>query len=112
MAPTRQQSEGSQPAWPSLDEQLAEAGAPNGSALAKLIADNQDFSMLRPEEVQDRLRLPPWLRVHWRKNHSDYTYIPGDPTGGYPLALRDIYVWMKRHPDLQRAGDQSGSTSD
>jgi len=111
MAPTRQQG-GSQSPWPTLDEQLREAGAPQGSALAKLIADNQDFSMLRAEEAQDKLRLPPWLRVHWRKNHPDYTYIPGDPTGGYPLALRDMYIWMTLHPDLKAASNQSGSTSD
>ena len=108
----KQHESGSPPVWPSLEEQLAEAGAPHGSELAKLIANNQDFSMLRPEEAHDRLRLPQWLRVHWRKNHPDYTHIPGDPTGGYPLALRDIYIWMRLHPDLKPDRNQSGSTSD
>jgi hypothetical protein len=108
----KQQEGGSPPIWPSLDEQLIEAGAPPGSALAKLIASNQDFSMLRSEEAHDKLRLPSWLRVHWRKNHPDYNYIPGDPTGGYPLALRDMYIWMKLHPDLKPDINQSGSASD
>ena len=109
----RKQKDGGGPRiWPSLDEQIVEAGAPRGSALAKLIAKNQDFSMLRPEEAHDRLRLPLWLRVHWRKNHPDYTYIPGDPTGGYPLALRDMHIWMKLHPSLKPDIDQSRSASD
>jgi|HubBroStandDraft_6_1064221.scaffolds.fasta_scaffold75237_3 hypothetical protein len=108
----RQQGDGSPPIWPSLDEQIVEAGAPPGSALAKLIADNQDFTGLHYEEARDKMRLPPWLRVHWRKNHPEYQYIPGDPTSGYPLALRDIYIWMKLHPDLKPDIDKPGSTSE
>jgi hypothetical protein len=98
--------------WSTLDEQLTQAGAVPGSALAKLIAANQDFSMLHPEEANDKMGLPPWLRVHWRKNHPDYTYIPGDPTSGYPLALKDIYVWMKLHQDLKPETNQAGSGGD
>lgn len=101
---------GDAPIWPTLDEQTLREGAPPGSALAKLIAANQDFSMLRPEEADDTLGLPPWLRVHWRKHHPDYTYAPGDPTGGYPLALKDLYIWMRQHPDLKPEPDRADPT--
>jgi hypothetical protein len=39
--------------WPTLEEQLAEANVTPGSALEKLIRDNQDFGLLHPEEVLD-----------------------------------------------------------
>jgi hypothetical protein len=57
--------------------------------------------MLRPEEASDRVRIPLWLRVHFRKNHPELTFPAGDPTGGYPLALRDLYLWMISHQDLK-----------
>jgi hypothetical protein len=44
--------------WPTLEKQVAAVHAPPGSPLAKVIADNQDFSILRPEEASDNLRLP------------------------------------------------------
>jgi hypothetical protein len=89
------------PKWPTLGEQLKESEVRKGSALEQLIKDNQDFSMLRPEEATDRLRLPPWLRVHFRKNHPELEFDPNDPTGGYPLALRDLYLWMIENQDLE-----------
>ena len=89
------------PKWPALGEQLKESNVRKGSALEKLIKDNQDFSMLRSEEATDRLRLPPWLRVHFRKNHPEIEFVPNDPTGGYPLALRDLYLWMIHNQDLK-----------
>ena len=58
------------PKWPTLGEQLKESNVKKSSALEKLIKDNQDFAMLRPEEATDKLRLPPWLRVHFRKTPS------------------------------------------
>ncbi|HJZ76196.1 MAG TPA: hypothetical protein VKE51_30885 [Vicinamibacterales bacterium] len=90
-----------QPRWPTLDEQLKESNVKKGSALEKLIADNQNFEMLRPEEATDKLRIPLWLRVHFRKAHPELTFKPGDPTGGYPLALRDLYHWMINNQDLK-----------
>ena len=87
--------------WPTLDDQLKESKVKKGSALEKLIEENQDFSMLRPEEATDRLRLPAWVRVHFRKNHPELKYDPNDPTGGYPLALRDLYLWMIQNQDLK-----------
>jgi hypothetical protein len=87
--------------WPSLEEQLEASKVIRGSALEKLIRENQDFEMLRPEEAHDKLRLPPWLRVYWKKQHPELRPAPHDPTGGYPLALRDIYIWMLGHQDLK-----------
>ncbi len=88
------------PAWPSLPDQLAQARAASGTALAKLIAANQDFSVLRPEEANDTLGIPPWLRVFWRQAHPEGLFAGDDPTGGYPRALHEVFEWMTTHPDL------------
>ena len=80
--------------WPSLEQQLAAAKVIHGSALETLIRENQDFTMLRPDEAHDRLNLPPWLRVYWRKHHPEATYSAADPSGGYPRVLLRIYSWM------------------
>ncbi|HET9211344.1 MAG TPA: sialidase family protein [Thermoanaerobaculia bacterium] len=87
--------------WPSLQTQLAQDRVPAGSPLAKLIADNQDFQLLRPEEANDKVAVPPWLRVLWHKEHPDMQYVPGDGSGGYPLVLKEVHEWMVYHPDLQ-----------
>lgn len=87
--------------WPSLQAQLAQDRVPAGSPLAKLIASHQDFELLRPEEASDKLVLPPWLRVLWRKEHPDMRYVPGDGSGGYPLVLKEAHEWMVLHPDLR-----------
>jgi hypothetical protein len=88
------------PQWPTLEQQLARDRVVPGSALERLIAGNQDLRMLRPEEAKDSLGIPPWLRVYWRKAHPRLAGSAGDPTGGYPLALRGIYAWMLAHQDL------------
>jgi hypothetical protein len=88
-------------AWPSLEKQLSRDRVQPGSALARLIAANQDFALLRASEQNDHIPLPPWLRVLWRKGHPQARAIPGDPTGGYPLVLREAYEWMITHQDLQ-----------
>ncbi|HEV3457939.1 MAG TPA: hypothetical protein VHG32_15350, partial [Thermoanaerobaculia bacterium] len=87
--------------WPSLEKQLSRDGVQPGSALARLIAANQDFSLLRIAEQNDHIPLPPWLRVLWRKSHTSAKHIPGDPTGGYPLVLREAHEWLITHQDLQ-----------
>jgi IPT/TIG domain/BNR repeat-like domain len=87
--------------WPSVDEQLNQDSVPPGTALERLIREHQDFSLLRPEEATDRIGVPPWLRVYWRKQHPELDYRAEDPTGGYPRALKNIYAWMVTHPDLQ-----------
>jgi len=87
--------------WPSLEKQLSKDRVQPGSALARLIAANQDFTLLRVAEQDDHIPLPPWLRVLWRKAHPHAKPIPGDPTGGYPLVLREAHEWMVTHQDLQ-----------
>ena len=87
-------------AWPTLESQLAGAHAPKGSALARLIRANQDFSALRADEAFDRLPIPLWLRTAWRKSHPEGDYSAANPTGGYPLVLKEAVEWMRRHPDL------------
>ena len=87
--------------WPALKAQIQKSHAPAGSALEKLIRENQDFSLLRPDEAYDNLRIPLWLRVHWRKAHPEGNYSAADPTGGYPLVLKEVAEWMEEHPDLK-----------
>lgn len=94
------------PNWPTIEEQLRDGRVIHGSALERLIRENQDFDSLEPEEADDNLRLPPWLRVYWRKQHPETSSSPGDPTRGYPLALRDIYLWMITHQDLEPESDE------
>jgi hypothetical protein len=93
------QHQGNGPRWPSLETQLAQAKVVHGSALENLIRDNQDFQMLDPEEANDRLGLPPWLRVYWRKLHPDSDY--SGPRHGYPILLQELYEWMQEHQDLR-----------
>jgi hypothetical protein len=91
--------------WPSLEEQLARDRVPAGSALARLIAENQELDLLRPAEAHDKIGLPPWLRVLWRKQHPEGEFLASDPTGGYPLILKEFHEWMVEHPDLQPVRD-------
>src|SRR5258706_9294053 len=91
-----------QAAWPSLAEQLAAEHAKPGSGLEGLIRRNQDFSVLRPEEAHDRIGLPPWLRVFFRKAHPELVFSGADPTGGYPRALHELRQWLRTHQDLLR----------
>src|SRR5258708_2267914 len=87
--------------WPSVERQLAAAKVLPGTALERLIPDNQEFQMLRPEELTDHRGLPPWLRVYWRKGHPELVYSAGDPTGGYPYVLKEVLEWMVTHQDLR-----------
>jgi hypothetical protein len=82
------------PAWPTVQRQLAADRVAPGTALDKLIRENQDFSLLRAEEMNDRRRsqVPLWLRVYWRKAH------PGMKV--YPLVLKEVHEWMVSHPNL------------
>jgi hypothetical protein len=91
----------SEPAWPSFEEQLSQDRVEQGTALERLIQENQDFDLLRAEEANDRLGLPAWVRVYWRKQHPELEYRADDPTGGYPRVLKNVYAWMLAHPDLQ-----------
>jgi hypothetical protein len=65
--------------WPTFEEQLAESRVIPRSALERLIRENQDFHMLRPEEAHDRLRKRRWSRLY------------RCASGGYPMVLRELY---------------------
>jgi hypothetical protein len=87
--------------FPSLDEQLKNAHVVPGSELEKLIKKNQDFSKLKDKDADDPI-VPPWLKVYWRKGHPEANYDnDNDPTGGYPLVLKEILEWMVTHQDLK-----------
>lgn len=86
--------------WPTVERQLAQARIVPGSNLEGLVYQNQDFEMLRPGEKRDKIGLPPWLRVWWRKAHPELVYSAKDPTGGYPRVLHEVYEWMLAHQDL------------
>jgi hypothetical protein len=86
--------------WPSLDSQLAADRVVPGSSLQRLIEANQDFQLLRPEEANDKIPVPLWLRVLWRKKHPHGEYLASDPIGGYPHLLKEIHEWMTSHQDL------------
>jgi hypothetical protein len=94
------------PSWPGVNEQLAAGRVEAGTALEALILANQDFEMLRPEELTDRLGIPLWLRVMYRKNHPDGRFI--GPSGGYPHTLRDFAEWTTEHQDLLPEQDRPG----
>jgi hypothetical protein len=87
--------------WPTVQEQLDKDRVNPGSALERLILDNQDFSMLSAQEANDHRRIPLWLRVLYRKNHPNDRFSPDDPTGGYPLVLNEVWEWMVTHQDLR-----------
>jgi hypothetical protein len=87
--------------FPTLDEQLKKAHARSGSALEKLIKDNQDFTKLKAKDADDQI-VPPWLKNYWRKGHPEANYDnDSDPTGGYPLVLKEVLEWMMTHQDLK-----------
>jgi hypothetical protein len=90
-----------QKGFPRLEEQLAAGHVIPGSALEKLIRENQDFSKLKARDANDRI-VPAWLKVYWRKGHPEVNYDnANDATGGYPLVLKEIYEWMVSHQDLR-----------
>ncbi len=41
-----------EPVWPTVEEQLAAAKVVHGTALERLVLENQDFSLLKPEEAE------------------------------------------------------------
>jgi len=96
--------------FPSLDDQLKSAHAKHGSALEKLIKDNQDFGKLKERDKTDYV-VPPWLKVYWRKGHPEVNYDnDNDPTGGYPLVLKEVLEWMVTHQDF-KPGNADASMS-
>ena len=73
--------------WPTLASQLAKDQVPASSALADLIRQNQDFQLLDPSEASDRIPVPLWLRIVWRKAHPELIYSVFAPRCGYPHVL-------------------------
>ncbi|WP_157110637.1 hypothetical protein [Nocardia anaemiae] len=94
--------------WPSVEEQIASANAPRGSALESLIRGNQDFDLLDPREADDDIGLPPWLRVRWRKQHPDVEHSTINPGASYPDVLFMICEWIQAHPELPTFGPTAG----
>jgi len=89
------------PQFPSVADQLKKAHAKPGSALEKLIRENQDFGRLKPRDAADQA-VPPWLKVYFQKKHPELNYDNElDPTGGYPLVLKEVFEWMETHQDFQ-----------
>jgi hypothetical protein len=111
MARERKSSRKSQK-WPSVEEQLRDSRVVHGSALERLIRDNQDFELLHPDEVNDGLPIPPWLRVHWRKQHREEVPDDSSPAASYPYpdVLDSVYEWMRIHQDLPRWYPEGQST--
>jgi membrane-bound inhibitor of C-type lysozyme len=97
--------------WPSIDQQLAQDRVISGSALDKLIRENQEFHLLGAKELHDKLRIPLWLRIYWRKAHPEHQYAADDPTGGYPRALRDLHAWMITHQNLVQSSTEAPTSS-
>src|SRR5215213_3081534 len=91
---------GEQPQWPSVQAQIRETNVVRGSALEKLINENQDFQLLQPEEADDDAGLPPWLRVYWRKMHPELEHPTVNPGAGYPDVLYNIHATMLTNPDM------------
>ena len=86
--------------WPTVSQQLSHDKIIPGSPLERLIQDNQDFEILRKGEMNDKIGIPPWLRVLWRKAHPELVYSAADPTGGYPRVLHEVHDWLLAHQDL------------
>lgn len=84
--------------WPTLEALLVESKVIHGVALEKMVRENQDSHILRREEARDKLWLPVWLMVYWRKHHPDDMY--SGPSGGYQLVLTRLDEWMFEHQDL------------
>jgi hypothetical protein len=96
------------PEWPTIERQLAQDRIIPGSALAALVSENQDFSVLRAGETRDKIAIPLWLRVYWRKAHPEAVYSAQDPTGGYPPVLKEVHRWMLAHQSLRSSFQNVG----
>jgi hypothetical protein len=96
--------------WPSVEQQLIDSHVASGSALEKLIRNNQDVHTLHPDEANDQLPFPPWLRLYWRKAHPELDF--SGHKVGYPLILKEIGSWMIRHQDLTATSAPDPSPKD
>ena len=81
-----------------------------GSALEKLISNATAHNLFQAASVATtdtghkiRSDIPTWLRAHYMRNHAGTLTAAHakDPTGGFPLALDSLYVWMLHNQDLE-----------
>jgi hypothetical protein len=77
-----------------------------GTALARLVAETEahpEMAVAAAAAPGSKLDIPRWLAAHYRRNHSEMpkAAVQVDPTGGYPLVLENLHVWMLLHQDLQ-----------
>jgi hypothetical protein len=84
---------------PTLKYQIEQTGAPSGSALEKMIRDNQDFNLLATEELEDDYPIPLWLRVAYRKQHPEIPFPSKNPGAAYPEGLYQVYKRMVANPN-------------
>ena len=87
------------PKPPTIKAQIESAKAPKGSALEKLIRDNQDFDVLHPDEIEDDYPIPLWLRVAWRKQHPEVQMPAKNPGAAYPEVLSQVHRRMVANPN-------------
>lgn len=76
------------------------------TALEKLrneLKENAVFKAAIASVPTTRIQIPDWLRAHFRRNHPEVMAVADnqDPTGGFPLALQNLYQWMLLHQDLK-----------
>jgi hypothetical protein len=76
------------------------------TALAKLIAETRQHPVAKvaaapKTKTGHRIKtdIPDWLRARYMMNHPQVLAAANakDPTGGFPLALESLYVWMLRN---------------
>lgn len=87
--------------WQDIETQLQRSHVILGSELEQLIRNNQEFGLLNSSELNDKIPVPHWLRVLYRKANPTLIYDPNDPTGGYPHVLKEVHEWMMSHQDLR-----------
>jgi hypothetical protein len=93
--------------WPSIERQLTDAKAINGSKFEEFIRASQETNLLRPgEHHYDGIGVPLWLRVYYRKQHPDEPSAPAGPAGDYPEALNRIQELMQVNQDLRGNHDE------
>jgi len=78
-----------------------------GTALAKLVNEaTPQLALFNLPAQRPKLDIPDWLRAHYLRNHTHIlTAISAtqanDPTGGLPVVLEDLYVWMLHNQELK-----------
>ncbi len=85
-------------------EELAKIPIKPGTALAKLVSETTPrIALFHLTSKPSKLDIPDWLRAHYLRNHTELRTAakPEDPTGGLPMALEDLYVWMLHNQNLQ-----------